>query len=481
MNTTQKNSSPKFWKRLLFQTLILTITFSAIVLGVFSLGNHFKDISNPYRGKTERHLMMEQMGLTSSERQTLMAEFDAIFIEIDRETSQRTGPNKTNLSQKLTQRLITLSENLEPDAIYNKDKATWYIHSKERGELFRKLISSGDEFQPVLQKGNFEYALLDEIDLTSKTLTGCRLMGAWLRGAKLNGADLQKANLNKAILDNATIRQANLSNIKMQDARLRDVSLDNSNLEKAILTGSNFRRASMQHVNLSDATLIGTNLAQVDLTHSTLDRINLEKSSIVNSNCSNIKMIQGNLTDAYLSHVCMDKSNLMDNNFTTTLIRDSSFNKSDLSDSTFERTSLSRVYFERAVIRTSLFSAGIQNSFFYDTDMSGTNFDRASFITEPYYNEELSDTSFSGAILDYAIFSFGAFHGVKKGENLTFKSITGACWLDGKRNSDIKVISPNPSDSELKNHQQQILDRYEQTNYYYKHHQSGNVYFEGGN
>jgi len=70
-----------------------------------------------------------------------------------------------------------------------------------------------------------EHMMLNEVDLSGKSLTGIDLRDSSLCQANLNGTDLTNAKLGRAHLKDVTINGANLNGADLRGANIEDLDL----------------------------------------------------------------------------------------------------------------------------------------------------------------------------------------------------------------------------------------------------------------
>lgn len=116
-----------------------------------------------------------------------------------------------------------------------------------------------------LHSVHFDWALLQEIDLSSADLRGSHLMKANLYTANLSGANLQGAVLSGADLGRVNFSSANLSQAEVNGTNLTDADLTNTNLTDADLTHALLHRTCLLDADLRRTKVGWTVFADVDL------------------------------------------------------------------------------------------------------------------------------------------------------------------------------------------------------------------------
>ena len=143
----------------------------------------------------------------------------------------------------------------------------------------------------TLKFARFPRVYLDGANLRRAKLQGADLQDAWLRGAhlpsaELQGADLSRAKLQRADLGGANLEEATLAGANLQGADLGEARLWGVNLSEAKLQGANLRGAQLQGANLEGAQLQGAHLAGAQLQGANLRNARLECAYFERENAS---------------------------------------------------------------------------------------------------------------------------------------------------------------------------------------------------
>lgn len=438
-------------KYYVLKTFFLTIIIAFITLVLFSVVEHFQQKSRAVKTVLEKDYTI----ITTKERRALKEKLEQLLVEIDLEINQGDTTQPVALSDDLTNQIISLSNKLQPEVLEGHNGIA-FLQSTERGQLFKKVVSSNIDHLSILQKGNFKYALLDHIDLTSKTLTGINLKGAFLRNAKLNGVDLSGASLNNATMDKVSMRYSKLVGISLTNSRVKEVDFSYSDLSKSYLTGANIRYSTMLYTDLTGANLVSSILSQSNLSHSTINNATLNGSNIYKTDLSNSTLTKTDLSSVYAYFTNMNHTVLTNCDFNFSRFTSSTFLQSNLSKSTFKRSTFLKVNFQGSILRKTLFSASYQQSSFKNVDFSGSNLYHANNIPQGLvdWNAPVGENIFTNAVFDYTVIGERVFQYVKEGDNSTIKSMTKSARVDPIYSPKVIVLSENPPDTDLEAFQQ---------------------------
>lgn len=128
-----------------------------------------------------------------------------------------------------------------------------------------------------LKNADLTQIVLNDVNLQSADLTNARLTQAKLSDDRFDGAILTKADLTQAHLQRCTFRDgkmssANLVQIQAPFTDFRDADLTNANLVQANLTNCDLRNANLSEAKFSQARFTGSNIANAKMI--TNDRFN---------------------------------------------------------------------------------------------------------------------------------------------------------------------------------------------------------------
>ena len=198
------------------------------------------------------------------------------------------------LSKPLINRIVALSRAFQPYQKLQGDTLSHKLISPERGQLFISLMENQlDSFtqNTIVQKGNFDYAIIGEINLNHANLHGANLHetdlrgailhDAILRGADLRGANLEVANLEGADLSGADFIKVNFGGADLDGAHLNGTHLDGAHFDYADLSGADLSGAFLGLAELPMADLSGADLSGTDLRRAYLRGTNLSRANFL--------------------------------------------------------------------------------------------------------------------------------------------------------------------------------------------------------
>ncbi len=116
-----------------------------------------------------------------------------------------------------------------------------------------------------LEGKDFNFANLENADLSNSFLNGANMNFAVMRNANFSNSSLEGINMNFADL-----RYAKLDNTGMKGANLNFADLKYANLQNAVLDGANLNFANLDGANLTGASLVGASLAFTGTSSSTV-------------------------------------------------------------------------------------------------------------------------------------------------------------------------------------------------------------------
>ncbi len=116
-----------------------------------------------------------------------------------------------------------------------------------------------------LEGMDFNFANLENADLSNSFLNGANMNFAGMRNATFSNSNLNGINMNFADL-----RYAKLDNTGMKGANLNFADLKYANLQNAVLDDANLNFANLDGANLEGASFEGANLAFTGTSSSTI-------------------------------------------------------------------------------------------------------------------------------------------------------------------------------------------------------------------
>jgi len=136
-----------------------------------------------------------------------------------------------SLSEPLINRIVALSRAFRPYRMMEGDTLSEKLVSPERGQLFIALMENKLDSltqNTIVERGDFSYAVIGEVDLRGAKLREANLLSAYLRSAYLGSAKLRSA-----YLGSADLRYADLSSTYLGSADLSSADLSSANFENA--------------------------------------------------------------------------------------------------------------------------------------------------------------------------------------------------------------------------------------------------------
>ena len=203
-------------------------------------------------------------------------------------------------------------------------------------------------------------------------------------------------SLANADLSNMKFNQAVMKGCNLSGARLCQASLKNCNLENALLSNCDLSKADLSGVNLKNATLIncrtqGANMSGADLSGASLEGILFDQSN--------------DLSGCQLTH-----AKLRDTGFYNADLTQLKLSDSQLQEVVIQACKLASTLFERAELRHVLIDnchdeadkGGFTS--FRGTTIEQTTFRNCTFLRADFFSAALSDCLFENIHFIYCLF-----------------------------------------------------------------------------
>ena len=312
-------------------------------------------------------------------------------IKIQRDFNSKPLVDTTNnisysLSEPLIARIIALSRAFKPYRIYQNDTLSNKMTSPERGQLFIALMENNLDSatqNTIVEKGDFSYAQIGEINLSGSNLSLANLAEANFSGARLNGANLKDAILSGANLKDTDLRETDLrctdlSNADLYGADLRNAKLSDAVLQRANLSGIDLTEIRFERCNctrsglVNRSSLIGFEHAQLngaDLAGLDLDGVSFYKAKLINANLKDAKLARSNFIETNLGGANLSGTNLTYALLSSAFLNGADLNGANLAGARLNRADLNGADLSRANLdRTHLDRAVLSNVSFQDTN-----------------------------------------------------------------------------------------------------------------
>lgn len=278
--------------------------------------------------------------IEAERRSSLVFLMSNILDKVDNEISeQRTQKDSIfSLSPPLINRIVALSRAFQPYQKLKEDTLSNKLISPERGQLFVSLMGiqlDSITQNTIVEKGNFENAVIKDISLKYKKF----------RLANLDGADFEKGILDSTNLSGASIEEANFYNAE----------LNYINFEHTILDGSNLHYAKLNHAFLERTWLNNANLEKATLTGAYLKRAQLKNANLVGAILKNAMLLLANLEGADLSGANLKFANFTDAKLDYAIFKWTSFKDAILVNASFRHSNLNGV---KSLTKEQLLTAG---------------------------------------------------------------------------------------------------------------------------
>lgn len=171
------------------------------------------------------------------------------------------------VSEEVLGRVIGLTKSMKPYKYLSNDSLISNILSPEKGQLFISLIHCGldsTKYNELLQKCDFSFAEISNLDLSYTNLIGCNFQNANfnncnLTGAKFNDGNFSYATFKNTVFGSPNSKKTDFGNCDLTGANFENSSLMKVNMKGAKLIGANFKGANILGVNLSEANLNSIN------------------------------------------------------------------------------------------------------------------------------------------------------------------------------------------------------------------------------
>ena len=197
---------------------------------------------------------------------------------------------KFSLSTPLVGRIVALSRAFKPYRLLEADTLSGQLVSPERGQLFIALMENRLDSatqNTLVTKGEFTFALVEELDLERANFSEAFFDEANLRHSNCTRANLRKANFGETDLYGAIFVRTNL-----QEAWLLSSDLRTAKFTFADLRGADLRLADLSFANLQGSDLRGSKLQGAKLDGAKLDGAQGLNSEMLKS-CTSIYQVQG--------------------------------------------------------------------------------------------------------------------------------------------------------------------------------------------
>ncbi|MGL1862951.1 MAG: DUF2169 domain-containing protein [Pseudodesulfovibrio sp.] len=215
---------------------------------------------------------------------------------------------------------------------------------------------------------------LSELDLTGADFTGCRL---------------EKTIFKDAVLDEATFIQALGQEADFTGASLKGANMERSIFAKAIFEKSDLSGARLKQAAFKEASFVKANLSGADLDMAALEKIDGTGANFTGANMF-MSLVGGDVTGADFRNARVKKC----------LFNDAVVDKADFRDATLSQSLFNGVTGENVTF------AGADLTNFRtgnNTVMRGADFTGANLSDGALRESDLSESKFTGAILDRAV------------------------------------------------------------------------------
>ena len=268
------------------------------------------------------------------------------------------------------------------------------------------------------------YANLSGQDLSDHDLTNTILRGADLSNSVLPDSGLSEKDFDFAILDGV-----DLSGKDLKYSTFRYASFDNTNLENTNLHVANFFLVDL--TKIKNKSLVNANLIGAGFAHSNLSGVNLAGVALDQNNFHHTNLSDVDFTD-------------ISNKF----LRGSVFAYANLSNANFEGIDFEdpTIFFERYPDKAHLINemrlgffnqlvldSAFPNKAIVDKDVSGNDLIQAFVYTNNFRNANLSNVNFSNTDLRFSIF----YHGTLTDANFSNADLTGSTFQNADLNGAV--------------------------------------------
>lgn len=283
--------------------LALVIVLGGLTIGTFGIRSKMQFEKQNKRLTQTINTQIDLIDSLRINKQILL--MNNVLSQIDHELNQ---DSLNRLSTRLLNRIVNLSQNLQPYRYYIGDSLTKVKLSPERGNLLLTLTAMDIDsisFDYIKRNANFVQADLRDKEFKNLDLSGINL----------EGADLQNTSFQACILNDAKLKKANL----------KGTQFTNVSMEKCNLNNTDLRWSALKNVSLFQAELSG-----VDLSNSSLVDLNLRESTIQFSDISNSVLKQVDFSISDLLNTSFKESNLNDVNFEESRLRKANLDASNM-------------------------------------------------------------------------------------------------------------------------------------------------------
>ncbi len=212
--------------------------------------------------KQQNNRLDQQTYLQEAERrgQTLLL-MDTMLKEISDDV--RSNAQNT-INDATAGRLISLSKMLKPYRYLENDSLIERVISPERAYLLVSLLETGINLNAtsrsrsngkLINRLDFTYAELRDINLKGEDLLEINLSHADLRNSNLTGTDFKRAQFVDAFLQNTNLSYTSFIETDLENANLKNAILDRADFTQANLTGANLKNVSLVKTKINQAQL----------------------------------------------------------------------------------------------------------------------------------------------------------------------------------------------------------------------------------